>query len=65
VAIVFTTLRKMGALEKCRVMGGRYDGEEKELMEALEGSGEGFVLSCISGKLAYMKTEDEELILHR
>ena len=62
---VHVTLRKMGAPERCWAMGGRFDGQEKELLEALQNSGDGFVLSCIPGKLAYMKTEDDEYILHR
>ncbi len=62
---VHVTLRKMGAPERCWAMGGRFDGQEKELLEALQNSGEGFVLSCIPGKLAYLKTEDDEYILHR
>lgn len=62
---VYDALRKLGAPERCWVMGGRYDAEERELLEALEGSGDGFVLSCIPGKLAYLKTEDDEYILHR
>ena len=62
---VYETLRKMGAPERCWVMGGRFDGEERELLEALQGSGDGVALSCIPGKLAYLKTEDDEYILHR
>jgi hypothetical protein len=62
---VYATLRKMGAPEKCWAMGGRFDGEERELLEALQDSGDGFVLSCIPGKLAYMKTEDDEYMLRR
>ena len=62
---IYTTLRKMGAPEKCWAMGGRFDGQERELLEALRESGDGFVLSCIPGKLAYMKTEDEEYMLRR
>jgi hypothetical protein len=62
---VFATLRKMGAPANCWVMGGRFDEEERELLEAIRDSGDGFVLSCIPGKLAYMKTEDEEYILSR
>jgi hypothetical protein len=46
-------------------MGGRFDGEEKELLEALRNSGDGFALSCIPGRLAYLKTEDAEYILRR
>ena len=64
-ANVYATLRKMGAPEKCWAMGGRFDGQEKELSEALQESGDGFALSCIPGELAYMKTEDDEYILRR
>jgi hypothetical protein len=46
-------------------MGGRFDRQEKELLQALRESGDGFVLSCIPGRLAYVKTEDEEFILRR
>jgi len=62
---VYANLRKMGAPETCWAMGGRFDGEEKELSEAIRLSGDGFVLSCLPGKLAYMKTEDDEYILRR
>jgi len=62
---VFVALRKMGAPETCWVMGGRFDAQEKELLQALRESGDGFVLSCIPGRLAYIKTEDEEFILRR
>jgi len=62
---VFAALRKMGAPETCWVMGGRFDGQEKELSQALRESGDGFVLSCIPGRLAYIKSEDEEFILKR
>ncbi len=62
---VYVALRKMGAPEKCWAIGGRFDGEERELLEALQESGDGFVLSCIPGKLAYLKTEDEEYMLQR
>jgi hypothetical protein len=62
---VFSLLRKMGAPETCWVMGGYFDGQEKELLDAVMNSGDGFVLSCIAGKLAYMKTEDDEYILKR
>lgn len=44
---VFAVLRKMGAPKTCWVMGGRFDGQEKELLAALRESGDGFVLSCI------------------
>jgi hypothetical protein len=62
---VFAALRKMGAPETCWPMGGRFDRQEKELLQALRESGDGFVLSCIPGRLAYIKTEDEEFILRR
>lgn len=62
---VFVTLRKIGAPAMCWAMGGRFDGQEKELLEALQDSGDGFVLSCIPGRLAYLKTEDDEYILRR
>jgi hypothetical protein len=42
---VYATLRKMGSPEKCWAMGGRFDGQERELLEALQESGDGFVLS--------------------
>ena len=61
----YQTLRKLGAPENCWAMGGRFDGQEKELLYALQESGDGFVLSCVPGKLAYMKTEDDEYILRR
>ena len=62
---VFAALRKMGAPETCWAMGDRFDGREKELLQALRESGDGFVLSCIPGRLAYIKSEDEEFILRR
>jgi len=58
-------LRKQGAPANCWAIGGRFDGEEVELLKGLRDSGDGFVLSCIPGKLAYLKSEDEELILQR
>ena len=61
----YTSLRKMGAPETCWVMGGRFDAQEKDLLKALRDSGDGFVASCIAGKLAYLKTEDDEYILRR
>ena len=62
---VYATLRKLGAPETCWVMGGRFDGQEKELQDSLMNSGDGFALSCIKGKLAYVKSEDEKLLLQR
>ncbi|HST10046.1 MAG TPA: hypothetical protein VLL05_06700 [Terriglobales bacterium] len=62
---VYSTLRKLGAPKKCWVMGGRFDNQEKELLDALTNSGDGFALSCIAGRLAYVQSEDEDLLLQR
>jgi hypothetical protein len=61
---LFGALHKLGASDKCWFDGGRFYGEERELLEAaIQDPGDGFVLSCIPGKLAYMKTGDDEYIL--
>jgi len=44
-------------------MGGGFDGEEKELPEALSNSGDGLALPSFPGKLARVKSGDEECIL--
>ena len=62
---VYQTLRSLGAPEECWAIGGRFDGSEVELHKALHESGDGFLLSCIPGKLAFVKTEDEEFFLQR
>ena len=62
---VYATLRKQGAPRTCWVMGGRFDGQDRELLDALTNSGDGFALSCIPGRLVYVKSEDEELLLQR
>jgi hypothetical protein len=62
---VYATLRRLGAPETCWAMGGRFDGTELPLLKALHESGDGFLLSCIPGKLAFVKTEDDEFILSR
>jgi hypothetical protein len=62
---IYSTLRKLGAPETCWVMGGRFDGEERELLDALTNSGDGFALSCIPGKLAYLESENEKCLLRR
>ena len=62
---VYGTLRKLGAPETCWVIGGRFDGTEVQLLSGLRDSGDGFLLSCVPGKLAYVKTEDEEFLLLR
>ncbi len=60
---VYGTLRKLGAPETCWAIGGRFDGTEVQLQTGLRDSGDGFLLSCVPGKLAYVKTEDEEFLL--
>jgi hypothetical protein len=62
---MYQTLRSLGAPEECWAIGGRFDGSEVELHKALHESGAGFLLSCILGKLAFVKTEDEEFFLQR
>ena len=62
---VYKTLRGLGAPEKCWAIGGRFDGSEIELHKALHESGDGFLLSCVPGRLAFVKTEDEEFLLQR
>ena len=64
-ANVYVTLRRLGAPETCWAIGGRFDAMEVPLFRALEESGDGFLLSCIPGKLAFLKTEDDEFILLR
>jgi hypothetical protein len=62
---VHATLRRLGAPETCWAIGGRFDGTEVLLLKALRDSGDGFLLSCIPGRLAFVKTEDDEFILLR
>ncbi len=62
---VYQTLRSLGAPEECWAIGARFDGSEVELHKALHESGDGFLLCCIPGKLAFVKTEDEEFFLQR
>jgi hypothetical protein len=57
---IYSTLRPLGAPETCWVMGGRFDAQERELLDALTNSGDGFALSCIPGKLAYLESENEK-----
>jgi hypothetical protein len=59
-------LRTMGAPEDCHVIGGRRDGEDVELLDALKetvGCGIGTMLSCVPGKLAYFEGELRERFL--
>ena len=59
-------LRAMGAPDTCHVIGGERDGEDLDLLSALEeivGYGTGTVLSCVPGKLAYFEGEIRERFL--
>jgi hypothetical protein len=63
---IAATLREMGAPDTCHVIGGKWDGEDMELLIALKeivGYGTGTVLSCIPGKLAYFEGEIRERFL--
>lgn len=62
---VYKTLRALGAPERCWAIGGRFDGSEVELLRGLTDSGDGFLLSCIPGKLAFVRSEDEKFVLSR
>ena len=56
----------MGAPETYHVVGGERDGEDMDLLTALEqvvGYGAGTVLWCIPGKLAYFEGEIRERFL--
>jgi hypothetical protein len=56
----------MGAPESCHVIGGKRDGQDVELLDALRetvGYGVGTVLSCVPGKLAYFEGELRERFL--
>jgi hypothetical protein len=59
-------LRAMGAPERCHFIGGERDGEDVDLLTALQevvGYGTGTVLSCVPGKLAYFEGELMERFL--
>lgn len=62
-AALYKTLRRMGAPDTCWVIGGRRDAQQVELLDALSLPEDGVVISCIPGKLAYVKSEDEEYIV--
>ena len=62
---LYRILKKMGSPEICWVIGGRLDAKEAGLLEALSRSEDGVIISCIPGKLAYFKSEDEEYIISR
>ncbi len=59
-------LRRMGASTMCHWIGGKHDGDDTELLAALKqvvGCGQGTVLSCIPGKLAFFEGEVMERFL--
>jgi hypothetical protein len=63
---IASILRTMGAPEDCHVIGGKRDGEDVGLLDALKetvGYGIGTVLSCVPGKLAYFEGELRERFL--
>jgi hypothetical protein len=63
---IATILRDMGAPGTCHFIGGTRDGEDIDLLTALKevvGCGQGTVLSCVSGKLAYFEGEVMERFL--
>jgi len=58
---VHSALRKLGAPDQCRVLGGPLDGEELSLKVALRdvvGSLCGCVVICVAGRLAYHEGEE-------
>ena len=62
-ALVYAKLRGLGAPEHCHAIaaGSDLDGRQLPLREALSnvlGMGDGVVLSCVPGKLAYYESED-------
>lgn len=62
-------LKSHGAGETCWVISliRSIDGQELPLEKAIEASlgGDGVILSCVPGKLAYYNGEDESLLLQR
>jgi hypothetical protein len=62
---VYAMLHRLGAPETCWAIGGPFDGTEVPLLKAVRDSGDGFLLSCIPGRLAFVKTEEDEFILLR
>jgi len=56
----------MGAPAMCHFIGGEHDGDDVDLLTALKtvvGYGQGTVLSCIPGQLAYFEGEVKERFL--
>ena len=61
--LIYARLRELGAPEHCHTIaaGSDLDGRKLPLREALGnviGMGDGIVLSCVPGKLAYYESED-------
>ena len=62
-SLVYAKLRALGAPEQCHAIaaGSDLDGRQLPLRQAIDhvfGMGDGVVLSCIPGKLAYYESED-------
>ncbi len=61
---MYAILGGLGAPDTCHVISeGRFDGQEMELLAALEetvGSGFGTVISCLPGRLGYFEGEMRE-----
>ena len=62
-AFIYSKLRELGASEHCHAIAASadLDGRQFPLREALGnvlGMGDGVVLSCIPGRLAYYESED-------
>jgi hypothetical protein len=69
-AMIIESLRKLGAPTMCHAIGGEMDGTELPLDQAVQtihAMGDGVVLSCIPGKLAYYEagTTNGSYILKR
>lgn len=63
-ALVYAKLRSLGTPEQCHAIaaGADLDGRQLPLRETLGdvlGMGDGVVLSCIPGKLAYYESEEK------
>jgi hypothetical protein len=61
---IFAILRSLGAPDTCHLISeGSFDGEEMELLSALNevvGRGMGTVISCLPGQLGYFEGELRE-----
>jgi len=61
-------LRNLGAPEHCWVFGDQIDGHQMKLdgaLDALVGTRSGTIISCVAGKLAFLESEEERVILHK